>query len=338
MPAKHDPDIEDAVVEYAKVAQERFLARLHDQDAFEARLRAGMRFGGPDDPHEQNKIELTRSLGLFSYELFQAMICGGESYKPLLVSIMWDRLVDAGVLLHSVPATRGSVPFATHQINQRKLYEHLQHGTFLNLFASASRLPETYAGAVVAIDVLKGGERWRGTGFIVLQDDEQHLLTCRHNVDPDEGIAIESITSRSGAAPQIGKFALSDRYDIGVARLNTPIATACFSLSDRVEVFDEVFTLGFPRVPRAEPLLLGHRGEMNGRANLYVEKCPVLIISNLVSPGNSGGPVLTRDGYCVGMTINWLEGEHLEGDKIERMRFAAALPAQVLRQAIVEFA
>ena len=77
---------------------------------------------------------------------------------------------------------------------------------------------------------------------------------------------------------------------------------------------------------------------MNGRANLYVEKCPALIISNLVSPGNSGGPVLTRDGHCVGMTINWLEGEHLEGGKIERMRFAAALPAQLLREAIVELA
>ena len=42
MTAKHDPDIENAVVEYAKVAQKWFLARLHDQDAFEARLRAGI--------------------------------------------------------------------------------------------------------------------------------------------------------------------------------------------------------------------------------------------------------------------------------------------------------
>ena len=133
---------------------------------------------------------------------------------------------------------------------------------------------------------------------------------------------------------QLGKIALSDRYDIAVAPLAHDVAGPCFALSDLVEVFDEVFTLGFPMVPRAESVLVGHRGEMNGRAKLYIEQCPALLISNLVSPGSSGGPALTRDGHCVGMTINWLEGEWGRQEKLEKMRFSAALPAELVREAL----
>ena len=72
------------------------------------------------------------------------------------------------------------------------------------------------------------------------------------------------------------------------------------------------------------PVLTGHRGEVNAIADLYVQRSPAIIISNLVAPGSSGGPVLTVDGRCVGMTIRWLEGEMEDGEKT---RFSAALPA-----------
>jgi len=329
----YDTEIETAVAQYAEVAERWFKIRFLNPENFEERLRAGLRFSGTDQ-YETNKIELTRTLGLFSYELFQAMICGGESFKPLLVSIVWDRLVEAGLMLNSVPVAPGGRPFATHQINQRALAEHLNDGTFANLFASPSRLPITYAGAVVAIDVLKDGTPYRGTGFIVAADEQQLLITCKHNVDPAEGVTIKEITAASGGGVDVGEFILSERYDIAVAPLRRRVTDRCFVLADKAEVFEEVFTLGYPLVPRAESLLLGHRGEVNGHANLYVEKCPALIISNLVSPGSSGGPVLSRDGHCVGMTINWLEGERLGEEKLERMRFSAALPARLLREAL----
>ena len=70
------------------MAEHWFNVRFNDQDAFEARLRAGLHFSGTDQ-YEENKIELARRTDLFSLELFQAMICGGELYKPMLVAILW---------------------------------------------------------------------------------------------------------------------------------------------------------------------------------------------------------------------------------------------------------
>lgn len=89
--------------------------------------------------------------------------------------------------------------------------------------------------------------------------------------------------------------------------------------------------IGYPLVPRTESVFFGHGKEVNGRAHLWVERCPVLVISNLVSPGSSGRPVLIRDGQCVGITINWLEDRLHGPEETERMRFSAALPAVLLR-------
>ena len=295
-------------------------------------MRTGLLFNGPD-PYVENKIEQTRSMGLFSLELFQAMICGGASFKPMYVSIVWGRLLAAGVVFKALAAVRG-LPFADHHIDEARLSLHLRDGTFPNLFASPACLLDRHKHALAAVDVNKGGDQSRGTGFVAMHWQRQCFVTCKHNVDPAEGVAVEGITSSFGETLHLGPFKLSRAYDIATARLAYSFEGPCFAFSDLVEVCDEVFTLGYPYVPRAESMLLGHRGEMNGRANLYAEKCPALIISNLVSPGSSGGPVLTRDGHCVGMTIDWLEGEWGDTEKLEKMRFSAALPADILREAV----
>ena len=279
MQRSYDRSIEKEVTEYAGLVEYWFNVRFSDQNAFEARLRAGLRFNGQDQ-HEENKISLTRHLGLFSLELFQAMICGGDQFKPRYVSILWDRLLDAGIAMKALAFSKGA-PFADHQIIDTLLLWHLRDGTFANLFVSPARLPERYAHAIAAVDVIKKGVQSRGTGFVIQHAHRQYLLTCKHNVDPADGISLEGVTSAAGAHLQLGEMRLSDRYDIAVAPLAQEVSGPCFALSDIVEVFDEVFTLGYPMVPRADSVLLGHRGEMNGRANLYMERCPALLISNL---------------------------------------------------------
>lgn len=331
--AQFDSLIESLIADYASRAEQWFTLKFTDTTAFENRLRAGLSFMGPDQ-YAENKIRLTRNLAMFSEELFQAMICGGESFKPLPIPILWQRLLDAGVVFKAMSAMKG-VPFVDHQIDEAKLLLHIRDNTFANLFSVPARLPERYRHSVATVDVFKNGSQFRGTGFIVKLNEIQYFITCKHNVDPADGITIDAITSASGTAIETGPIILSDKFDIAFSMLNESIHGPNFALSSAVEVFDEVFTLGFPYVPRAESILLGHRGELNGHANLYMDKCPALIISNLVSPGSSGGPVLTRDGHCVGMTINWLEGEWgSETNKLEKMRFSAALPAHLLREAI----
>lgn len=358
MPTIYDRSIEADLANHIRLAEHWFGVRYTDSEAFIERLRAGISFG-QRDPYAENRIECSRHLGMFSFELFRAMMCGGETFHPTIILILWERLLASGAIIKTFMPTQG-VAFADHQIIEPILLGHLQDDSFANLFAPPSRLPDRYASAIAAVDVAKDGDLFCGTGFVVRHQEKQIFVTAKHNVDPVLGTEVAAVRSQSGEEIALGDWSLSSCFDIACAPVTRKITGPCFALSDMVDLFDDVFTFGYPLVPRAESLLLGHRGEVNGRAHLYMERCPALIISNLVSPGSSGGPVLTRDGRCVGMTINWLEGERQApgaagtaseepagcasniaddpdpephspgGGGMEKMRFSAALPAELL--------
>jgi len=248
---------------------------------------------------------------------------------------MWDVLLRAQIFVRQWRGNAGDQRHADHQIDTRRLLDHLRDGTFCNLFHPPSALVTHYAPSVVAIDVATAsGGCSRGSGFVVSIDDSGKcwLVTCRHNVDPNEGITVTAITSAAGRALEVGDPYLSEACDVAIYPLVGDFNSTPIVLHDAGEVFDDVYTLGFPRVPGAQPLMLGHRGEINGRAHLYLRKCEAIIISNLVSPGSSGCPVLDKNGRCLGMTIRWLEGEW--GG--EKARFSAALPASTLLAEFVE--
>lgn len=136
----------------------------------------------------------------------------------------------------------------------------------------ARTLPQRYAGAIAAVDVLKGGDIYRGTAFVVRHEGQQYLVTAKHNVDPEEDVVVEAVTSEAGAALILEPIILSPDYDIAVASLAEPIVGPCFALSDNINLFDEVFTLGYH--PGEEACL---RGFSVDRFSLRSECCRDII-------------------------------------------------------------
>lgn len=325
-------DFDGNLREHIQLA-ETLLTQIFTEDRSKLieRLRAGFAFGHAD-PTAENKIELFDKLSLLSEGTFEALMGGGQSFKPMMVTYLWEHLVRARLFVRQMRAEPGLM--ADHQVDQRKLFQHLRDGTFPNIFLPTSALHERYSAAVVAVDVvLASGNESRGSGFITRDEHERRwLITCRHNVDPDAGISVQKMTTGAGVEITVGPAWLSPDFDIAVFPLVTDLNSHSLVLLNEAIVFEEVYTLGFPQVPGALPILLGHRGEVNGRASMYMQRCEVLIISNLVSPGSSGCPVLNRDGRCIGMTIQWIEGEWED----QKARFSAALPSDLLASALVD--
>jgi hypothetical protein len=289
-------------------------------------IEAGLRLRGA--PRVPEKIALVET-SMFSEELMQALISGGEDMPPQPAMVIWQRLVELRLAVKLVDASVRA--YADHYLDLPRIRRHLEEETFENLFFAPSDLVDRYKEAVVAIDVLtRAGDLSRGSGFLVVHQDAEVLVTCRHNVDPAEGITIQQLSSAGGTQIETDPLILSESHDVALALVNRRGDGTLFRLSGATNVFDTVYTLGFPKVPQAQSLLLGHRGEVNGMAQLISAPGPTMIISNLVSPGSSGCPVLLDSGQCAGMTIRWLEAQWED----ERARFSAAIPSTVLREVV----
>jgi hypothetical protein len=322
-------EIENDRKVYIEKAEAVLSNYIYNDSEFYIRLEDGIRFKGiHNHARVANTINLLRSSAMISSSTFEAMISGGRSYKPMFVHEMWEALVRTKVFVRQFSGDRGDAELADHMIDRHRLLNHLLDSTFVNLFHPPSWLHARYAQAVVAIDVmLQNEDLARGSGFVVRMDDTERrwLFTCLHNVDPTK-VTVKGIMSATGLPIEVGPPLLSTRYDFAIFPVSTALHGPILVLKEGGSVFDDVYTLGFPGVPRSEAGMLGHRGEINARVDVVSDGHPALVISNLVSPGSSGGPVLDREGRCIGMSIRWLEGEW--GG--ERARFSAALPANVL--------
>ena len=115
---------EAGVAEYARVAEHWFNVYFDDIDSFTARVRAGLEH--LSIKHADQKINLMAKVGLFSAELFQAMISGPEDFNPGSVVKAWERMLSVG-LVHRMMVDMGSNLHVDHHLNRKMLLRHLQN-------------------------------------------------------------------------------------------------------------------------------------------------------------------------------------------------------------------
>lgn len=306
---------------------ERHLRKmLSDPTEFEKLSVAGSKFTSLKNA--ENRLSLLRS-GYISREMFNAILSGGESFSSGPAAYIWKRLVDAQIFLDTDLAMPGA--FVTHTIIKPLLQVHFDADTFRNLLAPPSELPSRYADAIVSIDTTTTkGDIARGTGFVLAMGQASVVVTCAHNIEGENISRVSRVRTCSGLDLPFNEPTIAPELDIAFWRAPdfSPPGSLFRLASEDPSVFDEVFTLGYPLVPRAQDApLLSHRGEVNGTAALYSPRTSVLVISNSISPGSSGCPVIRSDGFVVGMAAKWLEAEYGS----ERARYSAAIPCSVIQ-------
>lgn len=300
-------------------------------------VKAHLGYLGIDDA-EGRALALNKH-GFIDEVVFDAIFISANGYGGLFKpKDFWDKLIQAGIIVKYFK--QDFFMFGHYYVDQIILTNHLNERTFINIFFGPSFFYNRYSNSIVSIDVKdKNGDDFRGSGFFTgkIYDNINiaqiyFIITCRHNVENKNSL---TIATASGICANVIEIVLSDRIDLAIVSASICLPDYPIALETNVDVFDETYTIGFPRVPRAHSTLLGHRGEVNALANRYAEGDRVLVISNLVSPGSSGCPVLDRGGRCVGMTINWLEERYLDDQGGESTaRFSAAIPSTEIKAEI----
>jgi S1-C subfamily serine protease len=147
------------------------------------------------------------------------------------------------------------------------------------------------------------GEAEHGIGSGVVIDDRGDILTSLHVVADASDI---QLTFADGTQSSAQVVATQPENDIAVLRANQPpaqIVPALLGNPNAMRVGDEAFVVGNP---------LGLYGSMSAgvisgfdrsfqRSNSDRRLKGLIQIDAAVNPGNSGGPLLNRDGQVVGI-------------------------------------
>jgi S1-C subfamily serine protease len=204
-----------------------------------------------------------------------------------------------------------------------------------NVLLGRAYVASKYKTSIPAIIVEKDGVERIGTGFLVHNhfsgkhfDGNGHIFTARHNVDPADGIRLARFeTGTPIEFESRGDWKFHPTLDIAAMQVFSKGAIPIYPMGDAT-ILSRTISLGYPQISTSDgPSLLAHSGELNAVITSYFDQKQYLIVSNNVSPGNSGGPVLNDAGLCVGMVIRSLETEHEGGIT----KANAAIPARELQ-------
>ncbi|MYH34839.1 MAG: trypsin-like peptidase domain-containing protein [Cenarchaeum sp. SB0669_bin_11] len=176
----------------------------------------------------------------------------------------------------------------------------------------------------------EAGDAVAGTGLVV---DERHVLTCRHVVADMQIDSVQAIQGRQYAV-RSDEIHAHPNVDVAVMRLDgpplTPLSGAVFQAPN---VAQTVYTLGYPKLPGLRDASVTMQpGAVTNAAVTSLAGEQLFLYSAISRPGNSGGPVMSDDGYVVGLSIVDATGSYDAGDAFSP--HYAGIPGQVIVSAV----
>lgn len=184
-------------------------------------------------------------------------------------------------------------------------------GIVENMIFGLTHMVERAKRSVPAVNVqLPNGDIHCGSGILIKCGDNPnggfYVLTNKHVV---EGNIVQEIRTPEQVFEVDGEPVLCQFADLAAIPVNRTIPVPIVAMLDEAELLMPVIALGYPRIPTASAqFALAHRGEVNGTLTT-IQGDEYLAISCHVSPGNSGGPILTEIGLCVGIVTQSGTGE-----------------------------
>ena len=175
-----------------------------------------------------------------------------------------------------------------------------------------------------------------GSGLVF---DRHHILTCRHVVG-DMNVAERQRFQGSEFRIDPKNIFQSEAEDIAVLRVDgnlNPVQGLVFLAP---EIAKKVYTFGYPRVPNVRPRTRGsddahlviQSGEVTNQRVVASNRAELFLYSAISRPGDSGGPIVSDEGYVVGMTTNLTEGTY-ECESVFSPHYAG-VPADVIAKAV----
>ena len=174
------------------------------------------------------------------------------------------------------------------------------------------------------------GKAASGTGIVL---DSHHIVTCGHVLSDMKVDTRQQFQNRQYEIDE-KTFASHPRDDVGVLRLDGPPLTPIPGLAFRPPIVGEtVHVLGYPKLPRLrDASVIMQTGTVTSQSVVGMDGRELFLYSAISRPGNSGGPIVSSDGYVVGIVSIDLTGDY--EDEAQFAPHFAGVSASVVRTAI----
>lgn len=176
----------------------------------------------------------------------------------------------------------------------------------------------------------KAGDAVAGTGLVI---HPSYVLTCRHVVSD---MTVDKKQWFQGQEYAVNNKVMYVHSEVDVAAVRvqgaplTPLNGALFKVPI---VAQTVYTLGYPKLPGLrDAAVTMQQGAVTNESVTSLAGESLFLYSAISRPGNSGGPVVSEDGYIVGLSIVDATAEYHQ-DKSFSPHYAG-IPSQVVVSAV----
>ena len=187
------------------------------------------------------------------------------------------------------------------------------------------------------VHVVGQNDDGEGSGIVF---DEHHVLTCRHVVSDMQVASAQAFQGRTVTVEGVYPHRTEDVAVIRVRESLTTVPSLGFAAP---VVSQKVYRFGYSRVPCSIPSSSGdsplvmQSGEVTNASILVFGGMELFLYSAISRPGDSGGAVVSDDGYVVGMTTELSDSRVQSGDGEDVFSpHYAGIPSHVLAQAVDE--
>ncbi|MDE2831198.1 MAG: serine protease [Gemmatimonadota bacterium] len=213
-----------------------------------------------------------------------------------------EQMASNDILIDMGHGRSGNVLIPKHYYFLKELTKLQRSGIFwLAPVLGADFIFHYAAPGIVQISGTKeNGDKHAGTGIVF---HPHHILTCRHVVCD---MKVDSQQTFQGVECTIEDSSIHTHPKLDVAVIHVPqclqpVAGLAF-LSPIIA--QSVFTIGYPRIPfTREPVLTMQPGAVTSESVTALSGEDLFLYSAIARPGNSGGPVISNEGYIVGIAL-----------------------------------
>ena len=288
----------------------------------------------PDRQRKKNRDEMPPFSLLEFAQYLEAKAIFPKKPNHFRVQHLVARMASLGFLVHIGYAGRVPALFGEQYICFRGMFgEHFRGDLWLAPLLGPEFLYEEAKSGIVHLTGTRDGKVVGGTGVVI---HPNYILTCRHVVAGVNLNALQELQGRQ-VTVDIGSTRIHQKEDIALIRINqtlTPLNGAVFR---KPVVAQSVYTMGYPKLPNTRDASLTIQpGAVTNESVTSLGGQALFLYSAISRPGSSGGPVLSEDGFIVGIVAEDHSASYAVDDSFSP--HYAGVPAPVVVESVEELA